>query len=253
MKLIITSFLLVFTAQLMALDEPYDKREVVAVNKLPVDFTLFITGDSDDVTNGTFGGGERLYFDISNKTRNFRLKNVYFITGGYGYVSDVNFGDYIDVSIVAPASSGMVEGSCSNVNKQEVIPSSGMNMIIPAVQGQGTHCISYIDAINQNVSILKVTPVPNDNNSGWYKYDYRTNAISPCSEAECEYDLYDFDIVLFNLARKMSVPTSGAFYFDASEIPAKMILPNWIIKMQFNTENILFKSCVNLITGVKSN
>lgn len=226
-------------------------RDEVTINRIPEGHTLFYTGEADDITNGTSGGGDTLSFDINNKVKSFQLMDNWFAIGGRGLVSSAMLGDYITAELVAPASTHCTETSGDFLKVE--IGSTGVYVFVPTTPGGGSWDCDLTAKLNANVSIHKATPIPNPTKTGLYSYDPNTDVISACASATCEYDLLDTDVVMFTMARKMWLPISGSVELKTDGIPAKRILKHWQLRFSYTTTSAAFKSYLTLETAVESN
>lgn len=224
-----------------------DGREITATNRIPDGYTQYFTGQADDITNGTRGGGADLKLTNSNSTARFQIKDLWYAIGGRGSAFSISFGDYLEAKIVGPATTGLTE-TTGDFNKVEITPSSGLYMIVPASPGTGSWSMDLSAKIGSS-QVHKATPIPNATTTGWFSYDEDTNTISSCASATCAYDLFDFDVDMFYLCRKCWL-TGGEIVIESSDIVGKKILPHWVIDFTLSG-GVSSTIAITLTTAVK--
>jgi len=204
-----------------------DGRQIVATNRIPDGYTMFFTGASDDITNNTTGGGTELKLSNSINSVTFQIKSPWYVVGGRAVGSSITIGDYVEAKMIAPATTGLTQAT-GDFNKVEIIPSSGLYMIVPVATDAGSWDMDLTAKIGSS-SVTKATPVPNKAKTGWFKYDTDTNVISACSSQICDYDLFDFDVEMFWLCKKCWINPNGETSIESSDVVAKQMLPQWKI------------------------
>lgn len=231
-----------------------DERDIVAVNRIPEGFTIYWTGVGDDIGNGKYCLGNKLVLKDTSKTCKLQLINHYYAIGGRVSWSGASIDDNLDALLYATATTAGIE-QVGDYNKYEVVPSSGLNIIAPVLVGSGTWDIDLTETLNSNVNILKCTPVPNIFNKGWFDYDTVTNIITRNVSQTGHYDLYDFDVDLFQFLKNgWAKPGIGSeTIFETEGVVGKLLLNTWCIKFDLITENTGVTAGITMTIATKKN
>lgn len=216
-----------------------DGRHISSINKIPAGYTVSPTGTADDISNGSYGGGVALKTDgtdANSKIVDFQVLDHYYALGGRAYWEGADMDDCVHATLMAPASSGLTE-QAGDYDKVEVVPSSGLHVIVPnPTPGNGQWDMDLSATLNANVSILAATPVPQAGNTGWFDYDSDTNVLSVNSSQEGGYNLYDFDVSLFKFAQDVwGQKGDGTALFESSDVLGKLLYNSWVIRFQLFT------------------
>ena len=210
-------------------------RLMQANNAVALGYTLYITGESDNLTTGAFGGGDPLKFNSSNATRYLQLKSHFFGLGAKAIASSTcSLDHYFDGTMIAPATTHEVLET-GDYNKVEVVPSSGLYIFVPAAPGTGAYSLDLTAKIT-NTDILKTTMVPSTGNAGFFDYDSETNVITPNLTQTGGYNAYSFDVNLHAFGRKLWVSPGEEMGLDVSNLVGKKLFNMWKIKIEFKKD-----------------
>lgn len=235
--------------------EVRDNRLQNMNNRVPNGFTLYVTGTADAISAGGYGAGDDMQFSSSNQTRDFQLLEHYYAIGARAIWKNCDIDNYFNATLVAPASSGAAE-QAGDFDKYEIIPSSGLHMFIPTAEGEGDWDMDLAETFT-GTNVLKATPVPAAGNNGWFDYNSSTNVLTPNMSQEGGYNLYDFEVNLHALGRKVwGSPLNGAVSeLDVSDLVGKLLFNTWKIRLHFDVEGILGseKAAAVLILATKKN
>ena len=217
----------------------YDGRNVVSVNRMPAGYNVTWTSRGDDIDNGTYLNGTQIELTslTPNNTLEMQFLDPFYVIGGRITWFGAKYGDYINVYMIAPATTGLTQ-QAGDFNKVEIVPSSGLNIIVPASPGTGAWDMDLSATLNANVNILKATPIPNSSETGWFNYDTETNVLTPNYTGTGKYDLFDFEITLLRYVTEYYPILGDSFRnFELENVVAKFILPNYVFR--FKTNSIL--------------
>lgn len=225
-------------------------------NRVPNGYSLYVTGASDNITTGDYGTGNKLKFDSTNPTRNFQLLEHYYAIGARVTWESCTIDNYFTATLIAPASTSPINQT-GDYNKIEVIPSSGLNIIIPTTPGTGSWDLDLTSKLT-NTNVLKSTPVPAPGNTGYFDYDSPTNTLTVNTLGTGGYNLYDFDINLHSFGRYVwaSSANGSIAELDVSGLVGKMLYNSWKIKLEFHKDMSSLGSeqaAVTFITATKKN
>lgn len=222
-------------------------------NRVPNGYSLYVTGEADNITNGLYGGGEELFFSSSEKERDFQLLNHYYAIGARAHWNaSCDIDNFFSATLIAPASSGATQttGDFTKVNL-----GGSNNIFVPVAVGAGDWSMDLTDTL-ANTNILKATPVPSTGNQGWFDYDSDTNTLNVNSSQMGGYNLFDFDINLHAFGRKIWGMSNGTSEFDVPDLVGKLLFNTWKIHFKFDvTSGILGseKAAVLFIAATKGN
>jgi len=145
-------------------------RIMVATNRVAAGFTQYIAGRGDDVANDSYGTGPKLKFDKSSNTSvTFEQLDHYYLIGAKGYFnSDCTIDDEMSAVMIAPGSTGWSDNSSStgNANKVEVVPSSGLYMLVPAPNNDGNINLNLSSYRSGSTKVLANKTVQQAGNTG---------------------------------------------------------------------------------------
>lgn len=221
----------------------------VSINRVPFGNTITPLGDSDDLVTGAYGSGVDIFLDPSNKIRDFALLNNFYAIGGEAsWGKDSSNRDYINATLIAPATIG--NNVSGDFIKQEVEPSSGLHLFAPSI-GSGDWDLNLTDSVHDGVDLLHVTPVPVAGNNGHFDYDKVTKRMVVNSNQTGGYNLYDFPISLITLGRKMwAVDGGGVRSFVTEDVVGKLFYANWIIRFELFVYNSISRTSSDISVGV---
>jgi hypothetical protein len=230
-----------------------------AVNRFPAGYTSYICGRSDNVATARKTEGSPLTVTKANVQGNshkvsFKSLDNFYMIGGRVIWEGSTLDDYIDVKLVAQASSGAVD-EAGDFNKVEVVPSSGLYIYVPTTAGQGNVNIN-LAAKYTNTNILKMTPVPVAGNTGYFDYDSKENTLTVNATQTGGYNLYSFDITLFNFATQIWGRKGDGLesVFGESNIVGKLLYNTWRLDFELlGAVNTASKAGILLSLGVKKN
>lgn len=204
-------------------------RIIMADNRVPLGYTLYVSGEADNILTGAFGSGAPMKFDSANLVREFQLLTHVFIIGARTSWENCSIDNFFKATMIAPASSGFTLGVGDFVK----VPLGGpYNKMKPVAAGTGTWA-GTLNEKKPSTQILKATPVPTAGNLGWFDYDSDLNVLTPNLEQKGGYDLYDFDINLHSFARKVWASPSGQTDLDIAGLVGKKIFNTWKLKIEF--------------------
>lgn len=232
--------------------ETSDRRQLIAPNRIPSGYSLYVAGECDDMTSGAYGGGDPMLFDSTNPTRDFRQLNHYYAIGVRAKWHNCNFDNYMTAILKAPASQGLTNQS-GDYTKYNI--GGPYNMIIPVAIGTGDWDMD-ISAFQANGKVLKATPVPQAGNTGWFDYDSSTNTLTRNMTQTGGYNLYDFDVNLHAFGRKCWASPSGETALDITDLVGKLLYNCWVLSFEFgkNTGSLSSEQAsVSFITGAMGN
>lgn len=234
------------------LNQTSDYRSIMAVNRFPAGYTVYPTGAGDDIINKVYGAGPELVMASGSLTKELQLLNHFYVFGGRAIWEAASLNDKMNAWLVAPASTGWLD-EAGNFNKVQVAP--GAYVLVPASQGQG-NCNVDLAAKFGTTSVLKSTPVPVPGNVGWFDYDSDTNVLTPNVNQKGGYNLYSFDVKLFQFCNK--VPgrkgDGSESVFESSDVVGKLLYNTWRIRFTLTLgEGSSAKAGIILTAGVKIN
>lgn len=231
-----------------------DNRLMIAENRIPAGYTLYIAGESDDISAGTHGGGDKLIFNSSTTQVDFRQLDHFYVIGARCIWEGCDLTNYFDAKMVAPATTGATE-TTGDFNKYNL--GGSLNMFIPTAAGTGSWDMD-ITATYTNTEILKCTPVPVSGNNGYFDYNSDTNVLSVNSGGTGGYNLYDFDADLHVFARKAwgKKGDGNESSLDITGLVGKLLFKNWLIRFNFYKDGGSLsseKAGIQLILGAMGN
>jgi hypothetical protein len=205
----------------------HDGKPIFLPNLFPGGVYLYITGAGDGAN--TYGDGNLCQISsdaAGTTTAETQFKDWVYIAGGGIMFTGGVLGDHISLELYAPATPVTVNSNgTGNCNLVEVVPSSGLHIILPSA-GAGTH----------DVDLAQAAPVPAadevDGGLGhgyfnWSAPDQGKGTLTPNTQAQGIYNLYTFPISLVRFTNKF--PLLGDHFVDIT-VPAvkpKKILPQW--------------------------
>jgi hypothetical protein len=228
-----------------------------SINRIPFGYTIYPTGVSDDPVAGTYGSGVDLLLDKDNKTADCCfLNNWYAIGAEAGWSGDTVPRDYVTATLIAGATTG-TNGSGFDFTK--VATGLGFNLYVPTAPGAGDWDLD-LDAKHTGKEFLNVTPVPVAGNTGFFDYDKLTKRVKVNTGGTGGYNLYDVNLPLFSLGRKLwGVNGGGEKSFIVEGVIGKLLYANWFIRFELTiwdesnrTGNEPYVG-MNVVTGAKAN
>ena len=233
-----------------------DGRMISAINRVPAGYSIFLSGGSDHIANGTFGDGTSLCLDGSNKIVEYQLINNYYAIGGTASWMNSDVRDYLKATLKSKATIG-ASGSGYDFTKESV--GTGVNLYKPVAVGTGDWKLDIDTVQHMGKELLKVNPVPVPGNTGHFDYNKMSNKLVVNANQMGGYNLYDFDVDLFAFGNKMwGVDGGGIVDFVQSDVVGKLVYANWIIEFELvihdeSNRNPKPVACVNLITATMKN
>lgn len=206
--------------------EPDGKLLVTTTPSPGKGWKTYYTEAADHATNGR-AKGVRLRLSLAgedNASSNLAFNEPVFIHDGELNWSDsFGFDDTFSLSTVIPANTPVVNGGgTGNCNLVEVIPSSGMHVIVPA-PGDGSHDIDLATAI----------PAPSSKSAGYFNADRETGVVTVSSSpGAAEFNLYDFQIEPFFIPVLGMGNSRKMFAVDAYQ--SEWISERWSLKLACN-------------------
>ena len=154
-----------------------DKREIVAINRIPPGYTVYPTGVADAIVQYGQGQGTQLRLNSVTGSVDFQLLNHWYAIGGRIIWEGSSLDDHTNAVLVAPPSTGFTSVSGGgDFNMVAIGPS--MNIFVPAAPGTG-FVSGDLSAKFTGTPVLKATPVPSIGNQGYFDYNSDTNVITP--------------------------------------------------------------------------
>jgi hypothetical protein len=226
-----------------------DRRQIVAINRIPNGYTIYPTGEASDITNGTWQGGTELRRTTTG-TMDFQMLEHWYAIGGRGNWEGGKSVDKVSAWLVAPATTGTSNPGAGAYDK--VSTGAGSNIFVPAPLVDGDWDLNLTEKLNANVNFTKAAPVKNAAMTGFFDYDYDTHTLSLNSDQKGKFDLYDTQCVMFTFANQIN-GVEGEIALDVSDVVGKVLLPHWIIRFKAEVVTGSAVCSVNMITAVKSN
>lgn len=223
-----------------------DNRQVVSIMRFRDGFTVAQRGRGDDIVNGVHGAGPKLIMDKDNLTVEFQLLRHWYAIGGKALWVNCDLDDSMKAVLCAPATDHAVVngGGIGNCDLIEVVPSSGLHIIIPA-SGNGGHDLDLTATLNANVDILKCVPVPSKDaitgdSDGWWDFDPILDVFAPNYTQTGEFDMYDFDIDLFAFGhslfgRAAALDVCADVVYETNGVEGKILYSSWKLKLILDT------------------
>lgn len=209
-----------------------DGRLYVAQNRVPPGYTLYVTGEADNIATGGFGGGAQMKFDAANTVREFQLLSHSYAIGARAQWQGCSIDCYFKATLIAPACSGFTNAAG---DFDKVSLGGGFNMFKPVTAGTGAWTGNLSDKLT-STQILKATPVPVAGNVGWFDYNSDTNILTANMAQQGGYNLYDFPINLHAFARKVWGKADGETSLMVEGLVGKLLFNAWKIKIEFALE-----------------
>jgi hypothetical protein len=200
----------------------------------PIGTSLYVTGFGDDPKRGRGEGAPCTaeIADAGDAIVTVQFNDYVYLIGGSGFFTGAELGDWMDFSVIAPASVVVPNpGGAGNCNLVPVGP--GMNMIIPSYGGPGAY----------DVDLSTAVPVPSYDEQtdksgvGYWDWDAPTTGkgtITPGAPGTSTYYLLDFDKTLTRHA-KLVVLGSFPFYIELP-VQARRLLPQWKLVSKVHNE-----------------
>ncbi len=210
-----------------------DNRKILTSNRIPVGYTIYICGISDDIVDGLYGSGEELLLTKASPKKTLRMLDHYYAIGGRAMWYGMASGPYMDAKLYAPASTGFADAT-GDFNKLTI--ATGVNIIVPTEPGSGNIDVNLEATLNGNVTILANTPVPSPGNQGFFDYNSDTNELSVNYEQKGGYNLFDVPIDLFYFMRRGRGPANGVTTFESTDVVGKLLYNSWA--MEFEMKNV---------------
>lgn len=228
-----------------------DGRWIEVHNRIPSGYTVFPTGESADIANGAYEGGEHLVMEQGGTTSVFfQWLDHFYAFGGRAIWEGGKLADYIDGALCAPATVGVEQAG--NYDKVEVIPSSGLHVYVPnGTPGNGAWDLD-LTAKLPNTEILKCVPVPVAGNTGFFNYDSEQNLLTLAPNQDGGYNLYDWEIKLQRFCSKCW-GMDGLADLESSDVVGKLLFNFWKIKFELTAITAGAKAGIILTTAVKGN
>ena len=161
------------------------------------------TGAADDVENGTRLGGDLFSDNITTQGNNvyeFQFIERIDVSGGGVHCHGGTVNDYLHYEIYAPATAA--DNSSGDFDKYNL--GGEYNMFIPANPGEGAWDIDLEETYNENVSFLKIVPVP-ANGTGYFDYNCCDHDIAVNYTGTGNCNLFDFPITLTRIINKFCI------------------------------------------------
>ena len=229
-----------------------DRREIIAINRIPAGYTIYPIGKSDGVTSSPgYRTGTDMILDANNKTRRFQMKNHWYGIGGRVLWEGADLSDSMSAYLKAPATTGL--NQAGDYNKSAL--GGGANVYVPAAPGTGAWSLD-LTAKHTGTQVLKCVPVPVAGNTGFFDYNSDTNTLTANASQLGGYNLYDFDATLFCMAshcwgRKQDGAESS---LEIPDVIGKLFYNCWVLDFTLTTEKTSgIRVGLVMIAAVKSN
>ncbi|KPJ58556.1 MAG: hypothetical protein AMJ46_14000 [Latescibacteria bacterium DG_63] len=233
-----------------------DGKQIFLPNIFPGIVQLCYAGQGDEPGAGTYsktsGAASRFKgpdFQIgfssggpSTKSVEWRFLEWVYLAGGSVKFVGADLGDTVELEVNAPASPATsVDAGTGNAGKFEIIPSSGLHMIVPgplcAVFGVGKDWDVDLTELEEDgnedeiPTLTKVVPVPAPDGDGCYDWDEETYAVSENLQGKGAYNLFDFAMNLGLWTPGLCLLGSGLEQMETANIKTKRMLPQWTYKV----------------------
>lgn len=230
-----------------------DNRDVIAINRIPIGYTMYFTGRSDNIAAGTYSNGNDLCLDEQATTKIFQSLNHFYLVGGRAIWENASLANKVTAKLIAPATTGLVNQQ-GDYTKVEVIPGSGFNIIVPTPLGFGNWELE-LSAKLPNTNILKCVPVPAIGNDGFFDYNSDTNVLTRNETGTGSYNLFDFPIRLFTFVNEM--PGKGGSgqesVFESTDVVGKLLFNFWQVQLELINPTPGVKCCPVMCMAIKTN
>jgi hypothetical protein len=177
-----------------------DGKEVITQSPATEGTFTWFSARGDNIGAATRGGGNKFHLNFTgNATKEVDIQYIEPVEIHKGCVhwapvANWDFTDEWRVSLILAAvtitENGTNTGNCDRI---EIIPSSGLYIIIPA-DGDGAYDVTLADACPTPDGYTKKTP---DNVGYWSVDKYWTEAITPQLDGTGEFNLYTFGNEMF--------------------------------------------------------
>lgn len=210
-----------------------DGKQYVLPNIFPGEVILAFAGASDSVSgrmNGTL-------FNLSktgqgDSTLNTTFSDGVYLAGGHVQWTGGSYGSWIDMDLVAPASTVKAPASPNTGNCNLVPTGLGFNIIIPAA-GTGVYDLD------------KTIPVPANNEETDMPNGYWTHnepwigkgIVSPGVPGSSPYNLYDVPLTLAHICKVHCLTDVGTRDVLIPAIRPKWVFPEWEMKVTMHNED----------------
>lgn len=194
--------------------------------------------------NVSFTGG-----DPTSKTVEWRFLEWVYLAGGTIKFVNADIGDTVELEVNAPASPATsTTAGTGNAGKYEIIPSSGLHMIVPAAL-----CAAFGISNDWNVdlsekeqdgnsndipTLTKVVPIPAENGDGCYDWDETAYAVSENLQKKGAYNLFDFEMNLGLWTPGLNLLGNGLEQLETANIKTKRMLPQWVYKVTATSHDV---------------
>lgn len=213
----------------MIIPELQNGRQVTLLSTAPDDTFLYVTGNSDDATNGV---GEGPMFNLTKVNQGsasleFYFNDIMFVKGSIVKTYNTRLSDYMNYKLYAPASTITENGSSTgNANLIESV------YIVPAA-GDGDYDIDLSE--NSTAPVL----VPAAEGQGYWNWDMPNLGLGTVSPAvnsvggpSGDYDLFAIPLNLHSFLSKNTVlpqapNIESTFNYVFPDTELAIVLPCW--------------------------
>ena len=227
-----------------------DARDIVAINRIPPGYTVYLTSKSDSIVAGGYRAGDKLVFSQAQKTRRFQLLSHWYGIGGKVVWEGADLDDHMDVFLKAPATVGLnVAGDFVKANV-----GGPYNMFVPTTPGTGTWSLNLAEK-HTGTNVLKCVPVPSAGNTGFFDYDSSTNVLTVNGSQTGGYNLFDFDVTLFCFASAiLGRKQDGAeTSIEVTDVVGKLLFNSWVVDFSLTSDKPGIRVGMTVVTAVKGN
>lgn len=207
-----------------------DGKQYYTPDLFPLGNFAVHVGCGDDVANGVRGAGPLCVLSRNTEgssSLEYQFIDVTLLAGGSLYRVAGEIGDYVDFSVIAPATVGAANAGAGAYDKYAV--GGGLNMFIPNATTEGDWDLNLTESLNANVAFTKVVPVP-AGGTGFFDYDVATNTCSLNPLQEGEYNLFDAALDLTWHVRKAPLLGEGKMCSTVAAVKPAKVLPHWKFK-----------------------
>jgi hypothetical protein len=233
-----------------------DNRALSASNRIPLGYTIFPTGQGDNISAATYGNGPALKVTPGAPTVEFQMLHHWYGLGGRLIWENATMADRLDAWLIAPATTGFTQAT-GDFNRV-AIPNTGdtLHLYVPAAPGTGAWSADLTAKIGSS-QVLQATPVPVAGNTGYFDYDSDTSIVTPNYTGTGGHNLYNFEIKLFKFAHAIwGRKQDGAeSVLESTDVVGKLLYNQWKIRFTLTpgSEQSTATAGVVITTATKKN
>lgn len=212
-----------------------DNRPYFAQNMFPPGHFAQFVGKGDDITNGIEESGNLFALSSSSvetASVDIRFLEKYYLIGGAASWGGAVAGDWVDMRLKGPATSGTSNPGGGVYDKYAL--GGGANMFIPNATQTGDWDLNLSEKYNENVDFTKVVPIPAASKNGFFNFDSDTGVVSLNTAQTGSYNLFDFEVTLHAFVRKVPLVGVSQLGFTVPSVKPYLIIPQWKMVLSLN-------------------